>query len=112
MIEDKEKAAAAADDSDYDSGEDADFHDSDGSSEGSSDESDAAPARRGADQDLDSGDEATISKRRKRRKVAADTNADDPRLTRAQKRGKYDLDSFGSDNLELRREAQPQRRRL
>ena len=109
MIEDKEKAA---DDSDYDSGEDADFHDSDVSSEGSSDEPDAPQPRGGPGQDLDSGDDATISKSRKRRKVAADTNADDPILTRAQKRGRYDLDSFGSDNLELRREAQPQRRRL
>jgi len=98
VAEDRGKAVGA--DSDYDSGEDADFHASNGFSEGSSDESDAASPRRQPSQDLDSGDEATITKSKKRRKGAADANGDNLRLTRAQKRAKYGLDSFGSDDLE------------
>jgi hypothetical protein len=84
----EEKRTAVDEDSDYDSEEDPDFHDSDAFSEGSSDGEDAPRLRKGEHKDLDSGDETTISKSRKRRKGTGDANGEDLILTRAQKRTK------------------------
>jgi hypothetical protein len=82
------KGTKAADDaeSDYNSADDADFHDSDAFSDSSSDELEAPKRSKANDKDLDSGDEATIAKHKKRRKQ---TGTDDLILTRAQKRAKY-----------------------
>lgn len=87
MASAQEKHAADDADSDYDSQDDADFQDDDGMSKSSSDESDAPVRRKGKDKNLDSGDEATINKRKKKRK---DVEAnEDLILTRSQKRSKY-----------------------
>ena len=72
-------------DSDYESTDNADFHDSDAFSNNSSDESDG-PKRKKIANDLDSGDEVTIAKQKKRRKTA---DGDDLILTRAQRRAKF-----------------------
>jgi len=75
-------------DSDYDSAEDADFQDSDDALSHGSSEDEAEPqlVKRGKDQELDSGDEATIAKQAKKKRKSATT--DDLILTRAQKRAK------------------------
>ena len=78
--------AARDQDSDYESAEDADFHDSDAFSNSSSDESDVPKRKSKTEKDLDSGDEVTIAKQKKRRRGP---DADDLILTRAQKRAKY-----------------------
>ena len=78
--------AARDQDSEYESAEDADFHDSDAFSNSSSDESDVPKRKKKTEKDLDSGDEVTIAKQKKRRN-GADTG--DLILTRAQKRAKY-----------------------
>lgn len=84
----EENRPAVGADSDYDSEEDADFHDSDAFSERSSDDEDAPRPRTGEHKDLDSGDETTISKTRKRRRGTGDATGEDLILTRAQKRTK------------------------
>ena len=84
--EEKTKKTPDDADSDYDSEDDADFQD-DAISNSSSDESDAPKRSKAADKDLDSGDEVTISKRKKKRKEVE--NNDDLILTRAQRRSKY-----------------------
>ena len=87
MSDDENKTKEPADrDSDNESAEDADFQDSDEFSSSSSDESDVPKGKKRVDKDLDSGDELTIAKRKKRR-IASE--ADDLILTRAQKRAKY-----------------------
>ena len=83
--ETKRKTADEAD-SDYDSADDADFQDDDALSNSESDESDVPKLRKKNDKDLDSGDELTIAKQKKKRK---DVETDDLILTRAQKRAKY-----------------------
>jgi hypothetical protein len=82
---DKRAQAANDADSDYDSADDGDFQEDDAVSNGSSDESDAPVTRKAKDKDLESGDEATISKPKKKRK---DAENEDLILTRAQKRAK------------------------
>jgi len=84
--EEKKKKTPDDADSDYDSEDDADFQD-DVISNSSSDESDAPKRSKAAAKDLDSGDEVTISKRKKKRKETE--NKDDLILTRAQRRSKY-----------------------
>jgi hypothetical protein len=87
MSDSKNNSNAIVDrESDYDSEEDADFQDSDEFSNSSSDESDMPKRIKGADKDLDSGDEVTIAKQKKRRKGP---EADNLILTRAHKRAKY-----------------------
>lgn len=78
--------AARDQDSDYESAEDADFHDSDAFSNSSSDDSEAPKRKNKKEKGLDSGDEVTIAKQKKRRKG---DDASDLILTRAQKRAKY-----------------------
>jgi len=83
-------------DSEYESAEDADFHDSDAFSNSSSDESEAPRRKKNTtDKDLDSGDEVTIAKQKKRRKG---NETDDLILTRAQKRAKYISSSHHKGN--------------
>jgi len=82
----EEKRTADDAGSEYDSEDDADFQDDDGMSISSSDESDVRIRRKGKDENLDSGDEATISKRKKKRKDIE--GKDDLILTRSQKRSK------------------------
>jgi len=72
-------------DSDYDSAEDDDFNGDDDFSNSSSDESNAPNRSKRKDKNLDSGDEATIETRKKRRK----DDDGDLILTRAQRRAKY-----------------------
>ena len=79
------RRTADDEDTEYDSSEDTAFQDDDAISNSSSDESEAAEQKDVGDKDLDSGDEVTIAKRRKRK----DSNVDDLILTRAQKRAKY-----------------------
>ena len=82
----EEKRAADDAGSEYDSEDDADFQDDDGISNSSSDESDVPMRRKGKAEKPDSGDEATVNKRKKKRK---DTEGkDDLILTRSQKRSK------------------------
>ena len=85
-----DKRAQAVDDadSDYDSADDADFQEDDAVSNSESDEFDAPGKVEAKDQELESGDEATISKPKKKRK---DIGNEDLILTRAQKRAKYPL---------------------
>jgi hypothetical protein len=83
----KDQAKAAADgDSDYDSAEDDDFRDSDTISNSSCEKSDAPKRGKAIVKDLDSGDEVTIAKRKKK---GGEPEADDLILTRAQKRARY-----------------------
>jgi hypothetical protein len=75
-------------DSDYDSEEDADFQEDDAISNASSDESDTPKRKNVKDVNLDSGDEVTIAKQKKKRKQA-EPEAEGLILTRSQKRAKY-----------------------
>jgi hypothetical protein len=79
---------AGDDDSDYDSAEDADFRESDDalSNSSSEDEEEAKVVKRRKDKDIDSGDEATIAKKKRK-----EVGTEDLILTRAQKRTKYNL---------------------
>ena len=90
------KTAACDQDSEYESADDADFRDSDAFSNSSSDGSDVPREKTNkTDKDLDSGDEVTIAKHKKRRKG---NETDDLILTRAQKRAKYISSSLDKGN--------------
>jgi hypothetical protein len=76
-------------DSDYDSAEDDDFQEDDAISNESSDEEGAPLPTKGKKEDLDSGDEVTIVKAKKKRKGVEEEGQEDVILTRSQKRAKY-----------------------
>jgi hypothetical protein len=94
MSDSENKVEAIVDrDSEYESVDDADFKDSDAFSNSSSDESDMPKQKKKADKDLDSGDEVTIAKQKRRK----GRETDDLILTRAQKRAKYSLNLVKSN---------------
>jgi len=76
-------------DSDYDSAEDDDFQEDDAISNESSDEEAGPSRKKGKKEDLDSGDEVTIVKAKKKRKGVEQEGQEDLILTRSQKRAKY-----------------------
>jgi hypothetical protein len=94
MSDSENKVEATVDrDSEYESADDADFQDSEAFSNSSSDESDMPKQKKKADKDLDSGDEVTIAKQKRRK----GRETDDLILTRAQKRAKYFLNLVKSN---------------
>jgi len=84
----EQRKASKDDDSDHDSEEDADFQEDDAISNASSDESGAPKPTKRGEKDLDSGDEVTIAKAKKKRKPAEPAEAEELILTRALKRAK------------------------
>jgi len=94
MSHSENKVVAAVDrDSEYETADDADFQDSDAFSNSSSNESDVPKRKKKTDKDLDSGDEVTIAKQKRRK----DRETDDLILTRAQKRARYFLNLIKSN---------------